>query len=145
MISHSNWSFKVIAKPVSIFVRGKRTKSNGALSSQVQRVVTQLSVISASRKQPKMLKLSREDLIKHDMIQACWSQYQSELRKNHNNQMKLQYQSAKEAMDLLKEIDQDLFDMANIDESGKKFPLELRVPTNYPPNNLWYYDYKKKD
>lgn len=59
-----------VVQPSLNFVRGKRTKSKGGLNPQAQRIITQLSVMSASRKQPKLLKLSREDLIKHDMIQA---------------------------------------------------------------------------
>ncbi|CAH01720.1 mitochondrial 54S ribosomal protein mL40 [Kluyveromyces lactis] len=134
-----------VVQPSLNFVRGKRTKSKGGLNPQAQRIITQLSVMSASRKQPKLLKLSREDLIKHDMIQACWAQYQRELREKRTNLLKLQYENIEEAMNLLEQVDPELYEMANAEESGKRVPLELRVPTQYPPNNVWYYDYKKKD
>ena len=127
------------------FTRGKRTKSKGSLNPLAQRVVTQLSVLSASRKQPKLLKLSREDLVKHQVIQNCWSMYQKELREKRNEQLKLQYKSTANAMSLLEQIDAELFAEANKKEDGKRFPLELRVPTEYPPNKVWYYNYKKKE
>ncbi|QEU59683.1 Mrpl28 [Kluyveromyces lactis] len=134
-----------VVQPSLNFVRGKRTKSKGGLNPQAQRIITQLSVMSASRKQPKLLKLSREDLIKHDMIQACWAQYQRELREKRTNLLKLQYENIEEAMNLLEQVDPELYEMANAEETGKRVPLELRVPTQFPPNNVWYYDYKKKD
>ena len=143
----STWknNCKKVSQPVLQFVRGKRTKSKGSLSPAVQRVITQLSVMSAGRKQPKMLKLSREDLIKHQTIQNCWSLYQKELREKRNEKLRLQYKSAAKAMDLLQELDPELFEAANASEAGKRFPLELKVPTEYPPNQVWYYNYKAKD
>lgn len=136
---------KTVSQPMVTFTRGKRTKSKGSLNPLAQRVVTQLSVLSASRKQPKLLKLSREDLVKHQVIQNCWSMYQKELREKRNEQLKLQYKSTANAMSLLEQIDTELFAEANKKEEGKRFPLELRVPTEYPPNKVWYYNYKKKE
>lgn len=136
---------KTVSQPMVTFTRGKRTKSKGSLNPLAQRVVTQLSVLSASRKQPKLLKLSREDLVKHQVIQNCWSMYQKELREKRNEQLKLQYKSTANAMSLLEQIDAELFAEANKKEEGKRFPLELRVPTEYPPNKVWYYNYKKKE
>ncbi|CCE89781.1 mitochondrial 54S ribosomal protein mL40 TDEL_0A04490 [Torulaspora delbrueckii] len=132
-------------QPVRVFARSVRTKSKGGLPPAAQRVVTQLSVMSASRKQPKLLKLSREDLIKHQTIQRCWSTYQAELRVERNEQLKLQYKSTKNAMDLLEQLDPELFEAANAPEHGKRFPLELKVPTEFPPSKIWYGEYKKKD
>lgn len=85
----------------TVFVRNKRTKSKSAMSPLAQRVVTQLSVISASRKQPKLLKLSREDLVKHQTIEKCWSIYQQQQRERRNTQLELQYKSMQGAMALL--------------------------------------------
>lgn len=127
-----------------VFTRGKRTKSKGGLPPLVQRAITQLSVLSASRKQPKLLKLSREDFIKHQTIQHCWATYQKELRAQRNEQLKLQYKSAKTAMDALKELNPMLFEAANTPEDGKRFPMELKVPTEYPPNKVWHYTFKKE-
>lgn len=126
-----------------MFTRGKRTKSKGGLPPLVQRTVTQLSVLSASRKQPKLLKLSREDFIKHQTIQYCWSIYQRELRDKRNEQLKLQYKSAKSAMDVLQQLNPKLFEAANAPEDGKRFPMELKVPTEFPPNKVWHYTFKK--
>ncbi|CAR24821.1 mitochondrial 54S ribosomal protein mL40 [Lachancea thermotolerans CBS 6340] len=143
----SPWSnnSRKLSQPVLQFVRGKRTKAKGALSPAVQRVITQLSVMSAGRKQPKMLKLSREDLIKHQTIQNCWSMYQRELREKRNEQLRLQYKSTEKAMTLLEQLDPELFEAANASEAGKRFPLELKVPTEFPPDQVWYYNYKPKE
>ncbi|SCU94306.1 LADA_0G07778g1_1 [Lachancea dasiensis] len=126
------------------FVRGKRTKSKGTLAPAIQRAVTQLSVMSAGRKQPKMLKLSQEDYIKHQTIQTCWAMYQKELRDKRNEQLRLQYKSTEAAMELLQKLDPELFEAANASEAGKRFPLELKVPTEFPPKKIWYYNYKVK-
>ncbi|CCF59889.1 hypothetical protein KAFR_0I01080 [Kazachstania africana CBS 2517] len=132
-------------KPLS-FVRNKRTKSrNNALSPQAQRVVTQLSVLSARKKVPKLLKLSKEDLIKHQTITKAWSIYQDIKKNERQNNLKQQYNSINEAMDLLQSLSPNLYAVANVNEAGKKFPLELRVPTDFPPEKLWYYDYKKSE
>lgn len=127
-------------------LRYKRTKakskSNGnGLSPQMQRVVTQLSVMSARKKQPKMLKLSQEDLIKHQTIETAWKIYRDQLNGARTLQLKRQYFAIQEAMNVLKDVNPTLFHEANVDESGKLFPLEYRIPTDYPPREIWHYDY----
>ena len=52
----------------SQFTRGKRTKSKLTMSQGTQRVVGQLSVMSAARKQPLRLKLTNEDLVRHQVV-----------------------------------------------------------------------------
>lgn len=127
----------------TMFVRNKRTKSKSAMSPLAQRVVTQLSVISASRKQPKLLKLSREDLVKHQTIEKCWSIYQQQQRERRNTQLELQYKSMQGAMALLQELSPRLFEAANAPEKGKRFPMEMKVPTDFPPDTPWHYHFRK--
>ncbi|EJS42165.1 mrpl28p [Saccharomyces arboricola H-6] len=127
----------------AVFIRNKRTKSKSALSPLAQRVVTQLSVMSASRKQPKLLKLSREDLIKHQTIEKCWSIYQQQQRERRNTQLELQYKSMQGAMSLLHELSPRLFEAANVSERGKRFPMEMKVPTDFPPDTPWHYHFRK--
>ncbi|SCV03533.1 LAME_0H11188g1_1 [Lachancea meyersii CBS 8951] len=144
MISTRKTTLKPANNMVTQFVRGKRTKSKGGLSPVLQRAVTQLSVMSAGRKQPKMLKLSREDFIKHQTIQNCWAMYQRELRDKRKEQLRMQYKSIEQAMQQLQQLDPELFDAANASEAGKRFPLEMKVPTEFPPNQVWHYNYKPK-
>nr|5MRC_2 Chain 2, mL40 [Saccharomyces cerevisiae]5MRE_2 Chain 2, mL40 [Saccharomyces cerevisiae]5MRF_2 Chain 2, mL40 [Saccharomyces cerevisiae] len=113
-----------------------------SLSPLAQRVVTQLSVMSASRKQPKLLKLAREDLIKHQTIEKCWSIYQQQQRERRNLQLELQYKSIERSMNLLQELSPRLFEAANASEKGKRFPMEMKVPTDFPPNTLWHYNFR---
>ncbi|CAI4059361.1 hypothetical protein SKDZ_04G6540 [Saccharomyces kudriavzevii ZP591] len=127
----------------TVFVRNKRTTSKSALSPLTQRVVTQLSVMSASRKQPKLLKLSREDLIKHQTIERCWSLYQQQQRDRRNTQLELQFKSIQGAMSLLQELSPLLFEAANASEKGKRFPMEMKVPTDFPPDTPWHYHFRK--
>lgn len=132
---------------LTLIKRGKRTKANrngSEISPQMQRVVTQLSVMSARKKQPKMLKLSNEDLIKHQTIEAAWSIYQDKLNGQRVSKLKKQYFAIEEAMNKLKEISPKLFEECNVDESGKTFPMELRIPTDYPPREIWHYNYTPK-
>lgn len=127
-------------------VRYKRTKSKNSsgITPQTQRIITQLSVLSARKKQPKMLKLSKEDLIKHQTIQTAWKTYQDILKQERQESLKLQYNKIDEAMNVLQEVSPKLYKQANVDESGKIFPMELRVPTDFPPRKIWYHEYKKQ-
>ncbi|CCK69397.1 mitochondrial 54S ribosomal protein mL40 KNAG_0C02860 [Huiozyma naganishii CBS 8797] len=132
------------ATTVLVPCRFKRTKAKGsALSPQMQRVVTQLNVMSARKKQPTRLKLSSEDLIKHQTIEKSWKVYQDQMVTRRQTALRKQYYSINEAMDRLKELSPALFKAANVDESGKLFPIDLKIPTDYPANKIWYYDYKK--
>ncbi|KAL3230753.1 Large ribosomal subunit protein mL40 [Nakaseomyces bracarensis] len=131
------------AKVSTTFVRGKRTKAQGSLSPLAQRVVTQLSVLSASRKQPKLLKLSKEDLIKHQTIEKAWSLYKQQKRIKQVNQLQAQYKAMEEAMETLKKVSPELYEEANVSEQGKLFPLDMKVTTDYPPNKIWHYKFKK--
>ncbi|CAL9730989.1 large ribosomal subunit protein mL40 [Monosporozyma unispora] len=138
---------KNVDTSILTIIRTKRTKANKnstGVSPQMQRVVTQLSVMSARKKQPKMLKLSNEDLIKHQTIETAWKIYQDKLQGQRTLRLKKQYFAVKEAMDTLKEVSPALFYEANVDESGKTFPMELRVPTDAPPREIWHYDYTLK-
>ncbi|KAG7692965.1 hypothetical protein KL930_004314 [Ogataea haglerorum] len=121
------------------FVRTKRIRAG--LDPAAQRVVTQLSVISATRKMPKMLKLSREDFVKHLTVMRAWAVMRKEKKQAEEAQLKQQYESIKEANEDLKHVSQKLFEAANELEIGKRFPLELRVPTEYPSRTGWFYDY----
>lgn len=125
---------------VKTFIRGKKTS---VVTGSTQRVVNQLSALSASRKQPKLLKLNQEDLIKHNTIQNAWQSYS---RKSHNkrqDQLQKQYDSIYNAMETLKNLSPNLYESANKQETKNFYPLNLRVPTDYPPNDPWVYNYKK--
>ena len=125
--------------PVAGFVRGKRT---GPVSPSTQKVVNQLSALSASRKQPRLLKLCDEDLIKHKTIMNAWTLYQRKKQQRQHEQLQKQYNSIQEAMDELKAISPKHYQWANRVEQ-KRFPLEMRVPTDYPADKPWVYNYKK--
>lgn len=122
-----------------IFIRGKK---KSVVNPSTQKVVNQLSAISASRKQPKLLKLSAEDLIKHKTITNAWNLFQRKKEEKRFSQLDQQYNSIRTAMEELKQISPELFDAANVKER-KRFPLELRMPTDYPANSPWVYNYKK--
>lgn len=119
--------------------RMKRSKAG--LSPETHRVVTQLSVMSAGRKMPRMLKLCNEDYIKHKTIMSAWSLKRKQKKYDEECMLKEQYQSMKEACEDLAKVSPKLFAKANEHEYGKRFPLEMRVPTDFPPRQVWYYDY----
>lgn len=121
------------------FIRGKK---KSVVNPSTQKVVNQLSAISASRKQPKLLKLSAEDLIKHKTITNAWNLFQKRKDGKRLQQLEQQYNSIRTAMDELKELSPELYVAANVKER-KRFPLELRLPTEYPANSPWVYNYKK--
>ncbi|KAL6950012.1 hypothetical protein ACO0QE_000681 [Hanseniaspora vineae] len=133
------------AKTLSMtFVRYKRTKGK-ELSSNVKKAITQMSVLSANRKQPKRLKLCPEDLIKHETIQRCWAEYQRDVRAERNQRLEAQYASMDEAMSVLQQLSPELYEAANKKDMKHRFPKEFRIPTEYPPNKIWYYEYQEGD
>jgi len=127
------------------FVRGKRTKNKSLVSPAQQKIITQLSVMSARKKVPRVLKLSKEDLIRHDTITKAWGVYQKDKRTIHQNQLAKQFDAMQNAMEDLKIVDPQLFEAANAQELGKRFPLDHRIPTDFPPNKVWYYEFTPKE
>lgn len=123
------------------FVRGKKKTT---LSASTQKVVNQLSALSASRKQPKLLNLCSEDLIKHKTITNAWKLYQRKQQQKRTEQLNKQYESIYNAMEDLKQHSPQLYEHANAVEKKKRFPLEMRVPTEYPANSPWTYNYSPK-
>lgn len=122
------------------FIRGKKKTS---LSPSTQKVVNQLSALSASRKQPKLINLCNEDLIKHQTITNAWKVYQRKKSQKKTEQLKQQYESIYTAMEDLKTTSPELFEVANTPEPKKRFPLEMRAPSDYPANKPWIYNYSQ--
>lgn len=127
------------ASTLRTFVRGKR--DDAGLNSSTQKVVNQLSALSASRKQPKVLNLCKEDLVKHRTIVNAWKLYQSKKLAKKNAQLEKQYESIHNAMSDLKETSPELYDLANAEDLHKRWPLQLRTPSDFPANKPWVYNY----
>lgn len=120
------------------FIRCKVTD----ISPETQKVVNQLSVLSASKKQPKVLKLCKEDFIKHQTINNAWRLFKRKNSEKRHEQLVKQYESIKNAMNELKEVSPQLFEAANKKEPVR-FPVDMRIPTDYPPNKSWATYYSK--
>lgn len=134
-------SRKVIIEQTGVirdFIRNKRTST---ISPSTQRVVNQLSAISATRKQPKLINLCNEDLIKHRTITNAWKLYNRKKKEKRMATLQKQYESIKNAMEDLKHTSPELYEAANKKETEKRFPIEMRVPTEYPPTKPWIYEY----
>lgn len=114
-----------------------------SVNASTQRVVNQLSALSASKKQPKLLNLCKEDLVKHKTISNAWQVYQRKLYQKRNSQLQAQYKSIHEAMEDLKQTSPQLFELANAPEKKKKFPMDMRLPTEFPANKPWVYNYER--
>ncbi|ODV60253.1 mitochondrial 54S ribosomal protein mL40 ASCRUDRAFT_21318, partial [Ascoidea rubescens DSM 1968] len=127
------------------FIRGKRTKSQA--SSSTLRAVTQMSVLSANRKQPKVLKLSKEDIVRHITVDSAWKLYQQKKKELLRKNLKDRYDSILDAANDLKSLYPKLYEssITNVNKTKSKspnrFPIELRVPTDFPPNQIWNYEY----
>lgn len=132
---------KLVGRLNRTFVRGKKT---GVTNVSTQKVVNQLSALSASRKQPKLIKLCHEDLIKHKTITSAWNVFQRKRNDQRSIQLQKQYDSIRTAMEELKEVSPELFTAATSGET-KRFPMELRVPTDFPANSPWVYNYQKAE
>lgn len=133
-----------LAAVARTFARGKKiqNKKQGVNNASTQKVVNQLSALSATKKQPKLLKLCPEDLIKHKTITNAWNVFQRKQRTKEAEILAKQYESIKDAMTELKELSPELFEAA-LKKERKFFPLEYRVPVDYPPRNPWNYQVKK--
>lgn len=118
------------------FFRGKRTKRR-ALAPGAQRVINMLSVFSAHKKQPRRIDLCLEDLIRHNMVQKAWSIFMRDKKLARTQALQVQYNKIQEACDELESLDNYLAYEATKREKGKRFPLEMRVPTESPPNEIW--------
>lgn len=129
------------AKPLQQ-VRYKRDKAS--LNPQLEKIVNQLSVLSAARKQPRLLKLCNEDYVKHRTVMKAWSVYRKAKIQQKEELLKKQYESMEAAAEELQKLDAKLYDIANEHQYGKRFPLEMRVPTEYPPRQIWFYEYFPK-
>lgn len=128
-----------------IFTRGKRVSST--LNLATQKIVNQLSVLSASRKQPKLLKLCQEDLIKHKTIMNAWKLLKRRRVSKQMEQLYKQHNSIQNAMEDLKATSPKLYQAANAKDLKRftSFPIEMRVPTDFPPNKPWIYNYNPKN
>jgi large subunit ribosomal protein L40 len=127
------------------FARGKRTKRTVQVSAGTQRVITQLSVLSARKKMPRVLKLCNEDLVRHDTVQRAWTLFQKEKRQQQEQQLDKQFDSIISALDELRLVAPELYNVANKKEKGKRFPMDSRIPVDYPPNKIWYYEVAPKE
>lgn len=118
---------------------------HSALNPQQEKIVNQLSVLSAGRKQPRLLKLCNEDYIKHRTVMRAWALVRSNKKKRMQETLSKQYQSMEEAAEELQKMSPQLYEIANQLQYGKRFPIELRVPTQYPPRQIWFYEYFPKN
>lgn len=117
-----------------VVVRGKRTVKQVPGAS---RVVNMLSVFSARQKQPRRLKLCKEDLVRHQVVTAAWRIHQKNEQEQRRQKLETQYEKIKEACTELELLDKDFITAANTKPTSARFPLELRVPTNTPPKVVW--------
>lgn len=72
---------------------------------------------------------------------TAWSHLRKSRMQEQEKLWKNQYDSITKAMETLKNENSTLFEIANQHSYGKRFPLEMRVPTEYPPRQIWFYEY----
>lgn len=134
----------MLSRNLGAFSRAAVRSKVTTVSPETQRVVNQLSVLSASKKQPKVLRLCKEDLIKHQTITNAWKVFKRKNEEKRHEQLVKQYESIKTAMNELKDVSPELFEAANKKEPVR-FPVDMRIPTEYPPNKPWVSYYSKPE
>lgn len=137
MIAKQGSKWELVNGVMKTIVRGKKKSS---MNPSTQKVVNQLSALSASRKQPKVLNLCNEDIIKHRTIVNAWKLYKSKQERVKQEQLRKQFESIQNAMEDLKNTSPELYELANTQET-KRWPLQMRVPTDFPANKPWVYNY----
>ncbi|CAN6641493.1 large ribosomal subunit protein mL40 [Trichomonascus vanleenenianus] len=123
-----------------VFTRGKRTGRKG-LQPGAQRLINMLSVFSARKKQPRRLKLSLEDKIRHNTVKAAWSIHMRDKRLAREALLEKQYERMTDACNELEKVSPYLAYQATVREKSKRFSPEMRVPTEFPPNKPWDFDW----
>ncbi|ODV91110.1 hypothetical protein CANCADRAFT_23983 [Tortispora caseinolytica NRRL Y-17796] len=144
-LSSRNWCAPKAVAQLKGPVRQKsaRSGSRGGTNQADQRILAQLYALSAHRKLPKVLKYSPEDLVKHNVIHRAWMFYKSEQRRERENALKVQYECMKEACDDLEQVSPELFKKATTRPRTVRFPREIRIPTDTPPNVPWDSSWKR--
>lgn len=138
MLSSQGFVRHAPSSAMRVFVRGKKVLT---VNASTQKVVGQLLALSASRKQPKLIRLCSEDLIKHRTIMNAWKIFQRHRALKRESQLEKQYNSTVNAMNDLQATSPELFEMANSATPVTRYPLDMRVPTDFPPNKPWVYNY----
>lgn len=130
--------------------RGKRTGGRPGVVGdsnlpETGRALYVLKMLSARRKIPKMLNFSNEDVVRHMTITTAFKQHQKEKRQAWQQQMEQQYNAVRATMDDLRAVLPYHFHEANVNLKGKRVDLELRVPTDYPPTEVWHAGWKAEE
>lgn len=118
-------------------VRTKRTKAAGDLDPGARKLINQISAMSPKRMAPKKLELSQEDLIRHRVVQVAWREERLQQKLAREQLLKQQYEMLQQTCEELRQVDGFLFNAAVLRVRGNKFPIEMRVPTETPPNKIW--------
>ena len=87
--------------------------------------------------------LTRESYLKHRIIERYRTLYLNKQHLARQEQLEKQYASMKHAMDVMKEKYPDLYELSKENDKNKRFPVEYRVPQDYPPTKVWEYEYLK--
>ena len=85
--------------------------------------------------------LNKEDYLKHRIIERYRTLYLNKQHLARQEQLENQYASMKEAMDTMKTLYPDLYLLSKDNDKNKRYPVEYRVPTEYPPTKVWEYNY----
>ncbi|KAJ8053524.1 mitochondrial ribosomal protein L28-domain-containing protein, partial [Yarrowia lipolytica] len=123
-------------------LRTKRTKTANDLDPGARKLVNQMSAMSPKRMAPKKLELSQEDLIRHRIVQVAWREERLAEKLAREQQHRQQYEMLQDTCEELRKVDGFLFNAAVLRVKGNKFPIEMRVPTETPPNKIWQSEWK---
>ncbi|KAK9332073.1 mitochondrial ribosomal protein L28-domain-containing protein [Lipomyces starkeyi] len=118
------------------FTRGKRSRAGGEMQ-QKQKIVNMLSLISPRRKQPRRIKMSYEDLLRHRTVHRAWQLVVRTKREERRLELQKQYYKMKHACDELRKASHVLYESAMEKLSPIRFPMEYRIPTLTPPRRIW--------
>ncbi|KAK9237670.1 mitochondrial ribosomal protein L28-domain-containing protein [Lipomyces kononenkoae] len=119
-----------------MFTRGKRSRGGGE-TQQKHKMVNMLSLISPRQKQPRRIKLSYEDSLRHRTVHRAWQLVVRTKREERRLELQKQYYKIKHACDELRKTSQVLYESAMEKPSPIRFPMEYRIPTVTPPRRIW--------
>ncbi|QSL64221.1 hypothetical protein MERGE_000376 [Pneumocystis wakefieldiae] len=86
------------------------------------------------------IEFSEEELERHEVIHRAWQIHKRIKREELDKQLEKQYNKMKRACTELERTDKRLFKAA-MKKKRYYFPVEMRIPTETPPLEIWKYNW----
>ncbi|BFZ60037.1 hypothetical protein YB2330_001059 [Saitoella coloradoensis] len=91
----------------------------------------------------EQLNLTTQEKIMHNTIHRAWQLHLRQQREKQDKALMSQYNKMREACEQLKQGHPTLYAKAMPKERAKRYPVELRIPTETPGEKPWDYTWTR--